>query len=147
MIFFKPRPQEDNSEELETVEVFKVEHYAAALRREYVESYESRNPPFVSRAQLKKSLSDQGECSPRSLWSEAGRWKVTQVNGAPTCSSCRLPAGRKDLPDSVGSPSVRRRHRLRRLCGCSDQTADPERSADRLATPTADTHHYYVRIS
>lgn len=79
-IFFKPSPQEDNSGELETVEVFKLEHYAAALRREYVESYESRDPPSVSRAQMKKSMTERGECSPLSLLFEACRWKITQLH-------------------------------------------------------------------
>lgn len=63
---------EDNSGELETVEVFKLEHYAAALRREYVESYESRNPPSVSRAQMRKSLTERDfqldEETFRTLW-------------------------------------------------------------------------------
>lgn len=67
-IFFKPHAQEDNSGELETVEVFKLEHYAAALRREYVESYESRDPPSVRRAQMRKALTERGECSYFSLF-------------------------------------------------------------------------------
>ncbi|KAK5861689.1 hypothetical protein PBY51_017146 [Eleginops maclovinus] len=47
----------DRSGDLDVVEVFKMEHYVAVVRREYVESCESRNPPSVTRTQMKKALS------------------------------------------------------------------------------------------
>ncbi|KAK5891714.1 hypothetical protein CesoFtcFv8_012164 [Champsocephalus esox] len=46
----------DRSGDLNVVEVFKMEHYAALVRREYVESYESRNPPSVPQSQMKMAL-------------------------------------------------------------------------------------------
>lgn len=52
--------QADSSRDLDAVEVFKLEHYVAVVRREYVESYESRNPPSVTRTQLKKALTERG---------------------------------------------------------------------------------------
>nr|XP_043889448.1 uncharacterized protein LOC122774355 isoform X2 [Solea senegalensis] len=50
----------DVTRDLDVVEFFKLEHYMAALRREYVESYERRNPPSVTQTQMKKALSDRG---------------------------------------------------------------------------------------
>ncbi|KAI3361382.1 hypothetical protein L3Q82_012937, partial [Scortum barcoo] len=47
----------DKSGDLNAVEVFKLEHYVAVIRREYVESYESRTPPSVTKVQMKKALS------------------------------------------------------------------------------------------
>ncbi|XP_070768776.1 sorcin-like [Enoplosus armatus] len=47
----------DKTGDLDVVEVFKLEHYVAVIRREYVESYESRNPPSVTQVQMKKALS------------------------------------------------------------------------------------------
>lgn len=52
--------QADSSRDLDAVELFKLEHYVAVVRREYVESYESRNPPSVTRTQLKKALTERG---------------------------------------------------------------------------------------
>ncbi|TKS82594.1 Frizzled-7 [Collichthys lucidus] len=49
--------QADKTGDLDAVEVFKLEHYVAAARREYVESYESMNPPSVTQTQMKKVLS------------------------------------------------------------------------------------------
>ncbi|XP_054476925.1 uncharacterized protein LOC129109032 [Anoplopoma fimbria] len=46
----------DKTGDLDVVEVFKLEHYVAVLRREYVESYEKRNPPSVIKTQMKKAL-------------------------------------------------------------------------------------------
>ncbi|XP_068425090.1 uncharacterized protein [Clinocottus analis] len=47
----------DKSRDLDVVEVFKLEHHVAVLRREYVESYEGRSPPVVTQTQMKKALS------------------------------------------------------------------------------------------
>ncbi|KAK2909765.1 uncharacterized protein [Channa argus] len=47
----------DNSRDLDVVEFFKLEHYVAVIRREYVETYERMNPPSVTKAQMKKTLS------------------------------------------------------------------------------------------
>ncbi|KAE8289301.1 Frizzled-1 [Larimichthys crocea] len=44
----------DKTGDLDVVEVFKLEHYVAAARREYVESYESMNPPSVTQTQMKR---------------------------------------------------------------------------------------------
>lgn len=37
-----------------------MEHFVSAVRREYVESYESRVPPSVTQKQLKKAVSARG---------------------------------------------------------------------------------------
>ncbi|CAN9514450.1 unnamed protein product [Ophioblennius macclurei] len=50
----------DNTEDLDPVEFFKLEHFVAKIRREYVESYESRNPPSVTSNQLKNTISRRG---------------------------------------------------------------------------------------
>ncbi|KAM6909968.1 sorcin-like [Xenentodon cancila] len=47
---------EDKTADLDVVEFFKLEHYVAVIRREYVESYESRNPPAVTETQMKKAV-------------------------------------------------------------------------------------------
>ncbi|XP_042354170.1 atrial natriuretic peptide-converting enzyme-like [Plectropomus leopardus] len=47
----------DKTGDLNVVELFNLEHYVAAVRREYVESYERRTPPAVTQAQMKKILS------------------------------------------------------------------------------------------
>ncbi|KAG7214249.1 hypothetical protein INR49_023225 [Caranx melampygus] len=46
----------DHSRDLDTLEAFKLEHYVAVVRREYVEKYERRHPPSVSQTQLKAAL-------------------------------------------------------------------------------------------
>ncbi|TNN51864.1 Frizzled-1 [Liparis tanakae] len=57
------RPDADKTGDLNVVEVFKLEHHVAVLRREYVESYEGRNPPSVTQTQMKKALSLHGKKS------------------------------------------------------------------------------------
>lgn len=52
--------QADKSGDLDLTEVFKLEKFVSAVRREYVESYESRIPPSVTRKQLKKAISARG---------------------------------------------------------------------------------------
>ncbi|XP_039973440.1 uncharacterized protein LOC120784070 [Xiphias gladius] len=47
----------DKTRDLDVVEFFKLEHYVAVIRREYVESYERTNPPSVTQAQMEKALS------------------------------------------------------------------------------------------
>ncbi|XP_038566327.1 uncharacterized protein LOC119896950 [Micropterus salmoides] len=46
----------DKSRDVDVAEFFRLEHYVAITRREYVESYESRNPPSVTQTQMKKAL-------------------------------------------------------------------------------------------
>ncbi|KAA8579067.1 hypothetical protein FQN60_018808 [Etheostoma spectabile] len=46
----------DKTGDLDVVEVFKLEHYVAATRREYVENYERRIPPSITQTQMKKIL-------------------------------------------------------------------------------------------
>ncbi|XP_070692085.1 atrial natriuretic peptide-converting enzyme-like [Pempheris klunzingeri] len=64
----------DKSGDLDVVETFKLEHFVAVARREYVESYESRNPPSVTQIQMKRALSvrefDLDDDTFRSLWHE-----------------------------------------------------------------------------
>ncbi|XP_034467512.1 uncharacterized protein LOC117777094 [Hippoglossus hippoglossus] len=66
----------DNTGDLDVLELFKLEHYVAIIRREYVESYESRNPSSVTQTQMEKALSvhdfslDDGTF--RTLWREHG---------------------------------------------------------------------------
>ncbi|XP_070821650.1 uncharacterized protein [Chaetodon trifascialis] len=64
----------DKSGDLDVVELFKLEHYVAVARREYVESYERRNPPAITQTQMKKTLSARGldldNETFRSLWHE-----------------------------------------------------------------------------
>lgn len=59
-IFFNQLFQTDKSGDLDVVEVFKLEHYVAVARREYVESYERRNPASITQTQMKKTLSVRG---------------------------------------------------------------------------------------
>ncbi|KAM9852643.1 uncharacterized protein ACBR49_005704 [Aulostomus maculatus] len=62
----------DKTNDLDVVEVFKMEHYVAATRREYMETYERGNPPSVTQTQMKKTLSGRGldldQESFRTLW-------------------------------------------------------------------------------
>ncbi|CAJ1063098.1 uncharacterized protein LOC121513235 isoform X1 [Xyrichtys novacula] len=62
----------DKSEDLDAVEVFKMEHYVAVARREYVENYEKRTPPAVTQSQFKKALTDRelhiDDATFRTLW-------------------------------------------------------------------------------
>ncbi|XP_068179074.1 uncharacterized protein [Antennarius striatus] len=64
----------DESEDLDAVEVFKLEHYVAVARREYLENSERRSPPSITRVQLKKILSDRkldlDDRTFRTLWNE-----------------------------------------------------------------------------
>ncbi|CAI5662039.1 unnamed protein product [Oreochromis niloticus] len=46
----------DQSGDLDVVEFFKLERFVGAIRREYVESYGSRNQPSVTENQMKKAL-------------------------------------------------------------------------------------------
>ncbi|KAM8870326.1 uncharacterized protein AB9W97_017213 isoform 2-T2 [Spinachia spinachia] len=46
----------DKTGYLDVVEVFKLEHYVAVVRREYVENYEKSNPPSIPLGQMKKAL-------------------------------------------------------------------------------------------
>lgn len=55
--------QADKSGDLDLTEVFKLEHFVSAVRREYVESYESRVPPSVTQKQLKRAISARGNNS------------------------------------------------------------------------------------
>ncbi|XP_072249868.1 sorcin-like [Leuresthes tenuis] len=64
----------DKSGDLDVVELFKLEHYVAVVRREYVESYESSNPPSVTQTQMKRALAahdfDLDEETLKFLWLE-----------------------------------------------------------------------------
>ncbi|CAB1445907.1 unnamed protein product [Pleuronectes platessa] len=66
----------DHTGDLDVLELFKLEHYVAIIRREYVESYESRNPSSVTQTQMEKALSvhdfslDDGTF--QTLWREHG---------------------------------------------------------------------------
>ncbi|XP_011603551.2 uncharacterized protein [Takifugu rubripes] len=64
----------DKSGDLDLMEVFKLEHFVSVVRREYVESYESRTPPSVTQTQLKKAISsrefDLDDETFRALWNE-----------------------------------------------------------------------------
>lgn len=42
------------------VEFYKLEHYAAVIRREYVENYDSRTQSAVTQAQMKKAVAAHG---------------------------------------------------------------------------------------
>ncbi|XP_069034604.1 atrial natriuretic peptide-converting enzyme-like [Embiotoca jacksoni] len=46
----------DKSGDLDVVEFFKLEHYVAVIRREYVGSYESSSPPSVTQNQMKRAM-------------------------------------------------------------------------------------------
>lgn len=113
--------QADKTGDLNVVEVFKLEHHVAVLRREYVESYEGRNPPSVTKTQMKKALSLRGKTScsltaaqklPRSfqsipflLWIFASHPLMSP--------SCRIPCRRGKLQSSVGREPISGRNRLR----------------------------------
>lgn len=64
--------QTDKTGYLDVAEVFKLEHYVAVVRREYVESYEKRNPPSIPLTQMKKALREfeLDDETFRVLWSE-----------------------------------------------------------------------------
>ncbi|XP_029360766.1 uncharacterized protein LOC115045294 [Echeneis naucrates] len=47
----------DKTGDLNVLEFFKLQHYVAVVRREYVESYESMNPNSVTKTQMRKALS------------------------------------------------------------------------------------------
>lgn len=55
--------QADKSGDLDTVEVFKLEHYVAVVRREYMESCDRRNPSSITEAQMKKAVSSRSTAS------------------------------------------------------------------------------------
>lgn len=57
---FNQHFQADKSRDVDVAEFFRLEHYVAITRREYVESYESRNPPSVTQTQMKKALTARG---------------------------------------------------------------------------------------
>lgn len=52
--------QADQTGDLDTVEFFKLQHHVAVIRREYVASYESRNPPAVTQTQMKAAVAAHG---------------------------------------------------------------------------------------
>lgn len=64
----------DKTGDLDVVELFKLEHYVAVLRREYVEIYESRTPSAVTQTQMKKAVASHDfnldEETFRALWFE-----------------------------------------------------------------------------
>ncbi|TWW79741.1 Frizzled-1 [Takifugu flavidus] len=68
------KPEADKSGDLDLMEVFKLEHFVSVVRREYVESYQSRTPPSVTQTQLKKAISsrefDLDDETFRALWNE-----------------------------------------------------------------------------
>ncbi|AWP15819.1 frizzled -like 1 [Scophthalmus maximus] len=66
----------DKTRDLDVVEFFKLEHYVAVIRREYVESYERTNPSSVTQTQMKRALAVRefslDDETFRSLWLEFG---------------------------------------------------------------------------
>ncbi|XP_032412429.1 uncharacterized protein LOC116715842 isoform X1 [Xiphophorus hellerii] len=64
----------DKTGDLDVVEFFKLEHYVAAIRREYVGNYESRGPSAVTQTQMKKVVASHDfnldEATFRALWLE-----------------------------------------------------------------------------
>ncbi|XP_072769154.1 uncharacterized protein [Nerophis lumbriciformis] len=71
----------DKSGDLDVVEFFKLEHYVAVTRREYVESYERETPPSVRRAQMMKAVAARefylDEDTFQTLWLEySSRGKI-----------------------------------------------------------------------
>ncbi|XP_041842719.1 atrial natriuretic peptide-converting enzyme-like [Melanotaenia boesemani] len=64
----------DKTGDLNVVELFKLEHYVAIIRRDYVEKYESTNPPAVTQTQMKKTFDTYDfhvdEETFRALWFE-----------------------------------------------------------------------------
>lgn len=63
VIVFNQNVQADKSGDLDTVEVFKLEHYVAVVRREYMESYDRRTSPYMTQAQTKKAVSSHSTAS------------------------------------------------------------------------------------
>lgn len=59
-MLFNQHFQADQSGDLDVVEFFKLERFVGAIRREYVESYGSRNQPSVTENQMKKALVARG---------------------------------------------------------------------------------------
>ncbi|XP_028282342.1 atrial natriuretic peptide-converting enzyme-like [Parambassis ranga] len=66
----------DKTGDLNVVEYFKLEHYVAGVRREYVESSESRHPASVTQSQMKRALAahefNLDDETFRVLWLEYG---------------------------------------------------------------------------
>ncbi|XP_015237311.1 PREDICTED: uncharacterized protein LOC107088946 [Cyprinodon variegatus] len=66
----------DKTGDLDVVELFKLEHYVAVIRREYVEKYESRTPSVVTQRQMKNAVISHDfnldEETFRALWFEYG---------------------------------------------------------------------------
>ncbi|XP_035991327.1 uncharacterized protein LOC105917773 isoform X1 [Fundulus heteroclitus] len=64
----------DKTGDLDVVEFFKLEHYVAVIRREYVENYESRTLSAVTQTQMKKAIAFHDfkldEETFRALWVE-----------------------------------------------------------------------------
>ncbi|KAK5614958.1 hypothetical protein CRENBAI_008351 [Crenichthys baileyi] len=64
----------DKTGNLDVVEFFKLEHYVAVIRREYVENYESRTQSAVTKTQMKKAIASHDfnldEETFRALWFE-----------------------------------------------------------------------------
>ncbi|KAM4736056.1 uncharacterized protein FYW61_006353 isoform 2-T2 [Anableps anableps] len=64
----------DKTGDLDVVEFFKLEHYIASVRREYVENYDSRTPSVVTQTQMKKAVASHDfnldEETFRALWFE-----------------------------------------------------------------------------
>lgn len=80
--------QADGSGDLDVVEVFKLEHYVAVVRREYVENYERRNPPAVTQNQMKKILSAHGNTwHPLKIQEQLNRFKDPELTGVASRSS------------------------------------------------------------
>lgn len=74
--------QTDKTGYLDVAEVFKLEHYVAVVRREYVESYEKRNPPSIPLTQMKKALRGKtsAEKSPRHVIQGAFDWPSASIS-------------------------------------------------------------------
>ncbi|XP_061675598.1 atrial natriuretic peptide-converting enzyme-like [Syngnathoides biaculeatus] len=64
----------DKSGDLDMTEFFKLDHYVAAARREYVDSYERRQPPSFTEAHMNNALTVRGfeldKNSLKTLWLE-----------------------------------------------------------------------------
>ncbi|XP_061631281.1 uncharacterized protein LOC133478967 isoform X1 [Phyllopteryx taeniolatus] len=67
----------DKSGELDMVEFFRLDHYVAAARREYVDSYERKHPPSFTQAHMEEALTVRGfeldKDSLKTLWLEYSR--------------------------------------------------------------------------
>ncbi|XP_061771405.1 atrial natriuretic peptide-converting enzyme-like isoform X2 [Nerophis ophidion] len=71
----------DKSGDLDVVEFFKLEHYVAVTRREYVESYERETPPSVKHSQMMRAVAARefylDEDTFQTLWLEySSRGKI-----------------------------------------------------------------------